>query len=479
MDNFRTSLPTDNKSTDGVMDFVSNVNLCLNNIRNTNAFMLMTINRCIDYSKASKGMQLIPRYESLNLLEAIQLPISCMINMQNRIQVHLQPFPTEICSHILTDKQWLQENMLCLLSNAVKYSSIGEVIVCVSMVRASSSSTTTPSEDIAPPPPSACMQANDHEGKESIHHEHTFNMYKSNLPSTTTRVAKGKNAEESGWYLRIEVEDAGIGMSEQDMQLLFHPIKQTQRFAGGTGLGLYSLAKRVEALHGEYGVKKRSDNSHGLLFWFTIPYRPDPTYLEVKKGASSQGGAVCVKLADPRLNPIRYPVDQCPSSMSVKAVANVKAPLQSLTILLVDDSHSILKMTSMMLTKLGHHVITAENGLVALQKITSYLEDSTAPKIDLILMDLQMPVMDGLEATKRIRQAEVNLPSSSTASLIIGVSANSDHETTKASYEAGVDAFLSKPFNIASFQEIYQKVLFARLALADNITSSGSNQLES
>lgn len=59
------------------------------------------------------------------------------------------------------------------------------------------------------------------------------------------------------------------------MQALFSPFKQTQRLAGGTGLGLYSLAKRLEALNGRYGVAKRRDGRQGSLFWFSIPYRPD------------------------------------------------------------------------------------------------------------------------------------------------------------------------------------------------------------
>ena len=75
--------------------------------------------------------------------------------------------------------------------------------------------------------------------------------------------------------IRIEIEDSGIGISEDMMSNLFNPFKQAQRLAGGTGLGLYSLAKRIEALGGDYGVNRRSDGQSGSLFWFTIPYRPD------------------------------------------------------------------------------------------------------------------------------------------------------------------------------------------------------------
>jgi len=106
---------------------------CFVNIHNTNLFMLMTINRCIDYTKASKGLKLTPKYETIGLLDTLQLPLECMKNIQARIAIEMLAVDsTKICSHIITDKQWLQENILCLLSNAVKYSAEGSVF-CVSL----------------------------------------------------------------------------------------------------------------------------------------------------------------------------------------------------------------------------------------------------------------------------------------------------------------------------------------------------------
>lgn len=102
---------------------------CLKNVHSTNDFMMMTINRCLDYTKASKGLKLTPKFETIHLEECLVLPLTCMSNIQNRIVITLQPIPDSICSHIITDKQWLQENVLCLLSNAVKYSSQGEVTI--------------------------------------------------------------------------------------------------------------------------------------------------------------------------------------------------------------------------------------------------------------------------------------------------------------------------------------------------------------
>eukprot|EP00981_Chlorochromonas_danica_P014945 scaffold9563_cov92-Ochromonas_danica.AAC.1 len=89
------------------------------NMKTSNTFMLMAINRCLDYTKASKGFKLMPKYETVELVEALQLPMNCMKDVENGVAISLESLPPEICSHIITDKQWLQENILCLLSNAV------------------------------------------------------------------------------------------------------------------------------------------------------------------------------------------------------------------------------------------------------------------------------------------------------------------------------------------------------------------------
>ena len=117
---------------------------------------------------------------------------------------------------------------------------------------------------------------------------------------------------------------------------------------------------------------------------------------------------------------------------------------------------------------------TAENGAVALELMSKQTEnnDECAHPFDVVLMDLQMPIMDGLEATSRLRKLESTInaaaksgggggkyASSEMHLMIIGCSANSDNDTMKAAFAAGIDDFIPKPFKIQVFHDIYSKLM--------------------
>ena len=91
--------------------------------------------------------------------------------------------------------------------------------------------------------------------------------------------------------LRVEVEDSGIGIHESKRSDLFQPFKQAQRRVGGTGLGLYSIMKRVECLGGDCGVMNRRDGGVGSCFWFRVPYRPDDSLSLEQAGGGADAGA--------------------------------------------------------------------------------------------------------------------------------------------------------------------------------------------
>eukprot|EP00981_Chlorochromonas_danica_P007306 scaffold1662_cov232-Ochromonas_danica.AAC.1 len=212
----------DNREVNAVQDNILSILNCVQNIRNTNSFMLMTINRCIDYTKASKGLKLVPKYETIDLvLEEEKAKIGGERENDDSMYV-LSPreSPRSESSQMIASSTQIYPMMMS--------EDLGDGVVRGEM-----------------------GDNDDHNG----HVDKTPNQYES--------------------FLRIEIEDHGIGLSEEAMANLFNPFKQAQRLAGGTGLGLYSLARRMEALNGFYGVSHRRDGKQGSVFWFSIPYRAD------------------------------------------------------------------------------------------------------------------------------------------------------------------------------------------------------------
>jgi CheY-like chemotaxis protein/signal transduction histidine kinase len=553
-------------SREYVLQVVDGIRTAIANIKDTNAFMLMTINRCLDYTKASQGLKLVPKYETVFLQEALQLPLNCMRNVQNKIRIRLAEYPTDICSHLITDRQWLQENILCLLSNAVKYSAGGEAVISIRLLlngnqhllegkKSFATTNNTNNKDDndkrkkkKPAPLALRVEPEEEEDDEealggltpyknssssSLRIKKQISLAKSDSKRSSAKIAPNNDNDDEesssssddessagisqkvdnekdkdkdngrstfletssvtsgatttatpSEVLLIEVADNGIGMSEEAMKSLFNPFKQTQKLAGGTGLGLYSLAKRIEALKGEYGVHRRADKKNGSVFWFTIPYRPD------QLTASLQPPPPIISARSPNknnniINPLPSPssITSSPSLLNVFNADNDKSPHQQhednairkfeetkevegedrFSVIIAEDTHSIAKMTTMMLRRQGHTTQVAENGQLLVDAyLKSINEKKGVSTFDVILMDLQMPVMDGLEATKRIRRYEKHLSvriGKPVHILIIGVSANSDDETVTEAKKAGIDDFLPKPFSMNLFVQIVKKFL--------------------
>ena len=107
----------------------------------TVAFMSMTINRAIDFTKASHEMCLVPTFETIDLLTALAWPVRIMRTLQRRIEVVVQPLPPSLCPFIIADKGWLTENLLCLISNAIKYSHEGSISIRCSLQLENNTST--------------------------------------------------------------------------------------------------------------------------------------------------------------------------------------------------------------------------------------------------------------------------------------------------------------------------------------------------
>jgi CheY-like chemotaxis protein len=204
--------------------------------------------------------------------------------------------------------------------------------------------------------------------------------------------------------LRFEVTDTGIGIPPEALSRLFSDFSQadastTRRF-GGTGLGLAISKRLVEGMGGAIGVK--STPGEGSSFWFTLPLEK----------------TVAPDLSSPRQTELERGV----------------APLD-IRLLLVEDNEFNQKLALTLLQRLGYRAELARNGLEA-------LEMAGRDQYALILMDMQMPEMDGLEATRNIRAGKG--PNART--IIVALTANAMASDRAACLEAGMNDFLVKPF---------------------------------
>jgi len=434
---YRKGQATNEKLIDGYHSLLDSIE----GMVHTNSFMIMTINRCIDYTKASNGVHLVPKLESVCLHDTIMSPIKIMNYQQSRVKIIFEIIDDHISKNIITDKQWLQENILCLLSNAVKYT-IGESVqISISLIDHDIDEGTTLNDDET----RGFMKDISHDSASG-----DITMRYIDIESKDNDNERQNNNNILCTHqILIEIEDHGKGLSKEAKSKLFQPFNQDIRQRGGssTGLGLFSLARRIDALDGKYGVFDRKDNQNGCRFWFTIPYKPDQnitSMVEIEIGSITP----IVKSAINNLN----------SPSTLIPLISLPQSIIKLRILVVDDSISILKVSTLMLKRLGCIVDNALNGQESLDMTIKQFDCHTP--YDVVLTDIQMPIMDGFQYTRELRIIEnefnkTNQQSSITRhQLIIGVSANSDDHTASTANEVGIDAFLSKPFSTKSFLHV-------------------------
>ena len=224
--------------------------------------------------------------------------------------------------------------------------------------------------------------------------------------------------------LRFSITDTGIGLSDAARKRLFEPFTQadnsTTRKYGGTGLGLAISKRLTELMGGEIGVE--SVEGQGSTFWFTARFET----VAVQPGK-----------------------DVAPAAVNVRKQPQKTAPLSKLDIrplvLLVDDNIIHIELTRRQLERLGCRVEVATNGQIALDMLAAVPE-----RYALVLMDCEMPVLNGYEATRRLRQREVNkahrLP-------VIAVTASALAEDQARCRQAGMDDIICKPLQVEHLQQ--------------------------
>jgi len=222
---------------------------------------------------------------------------------------------------------------------------------------------------------------------------------------------------------RIVVKDTGIGMSEEFLQYLFEPFtrEETSTVSGiqGTGLGMAITKHIVDMMGGTITASSRKGYGTEIIisFEFKLYNRQ-----HVLKGYSEE------------------------------SVGNEITSLDGISILLVEDNALNSEIAETLLTELGARVKHVDDGLLAVEE----LSNANGREYDIILMDIQMPIMDGYEATRRIRK----LPNEDVNSIpIIAMTANAFEEDRRLSLEAGMNDHISKPIEMNKLLKIIQSVI--------------------
>ena len=271
--------------------------------------------------------------------------------------------PPETAAHLLGDTQRLEQVLINLLGNAIKFTDSGQVRLHITSLE------------------------------------------------VTPETAK----------LRFEITDTGIGIDADTLTRLFQPFSQgdnsLSRRHGGTGLGLVISQRLVEQMGGDLGVASEPDQ--GSTFWFELTFP---------------------RIINPRLPEAPQPREPQPTA---------RAPLDGLRLLAVDDNHINLRMIERVLQRQGATVALAHDGQEALQQLQAKPDG-----FDAVLMDIQMPVMDGLTATREIRQnpALRHLP-------VFALTAGVLPEEREAALAAGIDGFIAKPLELEALVALLRPYL--------------------
>ncbi|MDM8539420.1 ATP-binding protein, partial [Desulfobacterales bacterium HSG17] len=224
--------------------------------------------------------------------------------------------------------------------------------------------------------------------------------------------------EQDSIRLQFSVTDTGIGMSADQVKNLFQPFTQADgsitRKYGGTGLGLTICKKYAEMLGGNIQVESKPGKGSRFTF-------------DIKLGLPSK-------------------IENAPGNENLnKSLQNIDQ-IRNANILVVEDNKANRFVAKELLEKYGFNVTLANNGKQALNYLLADQEKRLMSKFDAVLMDLQMPVMDGIQAAIKIRKNEKfdNLP-------IIAMTANVLPEERERCFDAGMNDYLTKPIDHVVF----------------------------
>ena len=349
------------------------------------------------------------------LVADVKIMAGSHLETKPQLQFHTE-WKDSVPTKVIGDPARIRRILLALISNAVKFTEIGHITLRCSAIPFSEESER--SEMSYPTPissqtiPFLSPQIAHARGlRGMVHVAHSEQTGLQTLYNLSQTLDKWR-ASPTALLLRFDVSDTGIGIAEEQFGTLFAPLSQvddtsTRKF-GGIGLGL-SIVKGLAQLMGG-DVQVTSKLGQGSTFSVFIP---------VNRCEDSD-------VPHPHKKRLPQPQETQPESL----------PLHDYVVLVVDDVMVNRIVVETQLREMGAKVQNAPNGKVAVDLVSE--AETPDRSFDFILMDLQMPIMDGFEATRTLRQQGFNNP-------IIALTANRD--STRKAVDAGCNVVLSKPLD--------------------------------
>ncbi|MGD2089265.1 MAG: ATP-binding protein [Candidatus Aminicenantes bacterium] len=262
---------------------------------------------------------------------------------------------------------------------------------------------------------------------------------------TATVEPEEENRDKNTVKLHFSVSDTGIGIPKEKQKTIFASFTQvdgsmTRKF-GGTGLGLTISQEIVRLMGGS--IKLESQIGKGSTFHFSLPFEkpPEPVKKIPKHNKKIHDNPTPMKPRNPS------------KSKKPKVSHHNVTEKKEVKILLAEDNAINRKLVKAMIKKKGWHVTVVENGREVLE-ILKNNEKTKTKGFDLVLMDIQMPIMDGVETTKAIREFKSfkHLP-------IIAITAHALKGDKEKFLAAGMNDYLAKPINTRTFYAMMEKYI--------------------
>lgn len=420
------------------------------NIRSSAAQLLVVINDVLDISKIESGrldieavpFQICLCLERLHSMMLVQATSKNLVFEYDNIDV-----PEDMV--VIGDPHRLQQILLNLVSNSIKFTQAGKILLRVAVVGSGRIDRKLDTETTI--------------GQDS-----------------QLKASPASPSDNNSLVLRFAVEDTGCGMDDATMQRMFEAFSQadssTARKYGGTGLGLTITRQLVEMMGGtirfssktsvgtcgtvEIAFKKANQGTtsdSGVLSSYSVHhYSRELTPTAQVKRAEERGSKVHSRAGS--LNEPPPPQPPPPPSMQVQAITNrlSKDERKEFAVLIVEDNVINLQIAVLMTKKLGPKILIAGNGAEALAMLEK--ASRTGDKCpDLILMDCMMPIMDGYEATRALRQDHSRFSSELRTIPIVALTASAHPGDMARCLEAGMDEYLVKPVAKKELEDVLDR----------------------